>query len=140
MRFDIRPDSDGQEHLFVAAPVYHDERRIAGVVQLSVPTAPLYAEIGGIWTGLALAGGVALLATTLASVLLARQIARPVGKLTGVTEAMAGGDLPQRVRPDGPDEIERLGRAFNRMAEQVQDMLACQQGFVADAPMSCGRR
>lgn len=85
------------------------------------------------WAGLALAGGVALLAIALASVLVARQIARPVLKLTGVTEAMAGGDLSQRVQPGGPDEIERFGRAFNRMADQVQEMVARQQAFVADA-------
>ena len=132
-RFDIRRDPGGQERLFVAAPVHPEERRVDGVVQLSVPTAPLYAEISGMWAGLALAGGVALLAIALASVLVARQIARPVLKLTGVTEAMAGGDLSQRVRPGGPDEIERLGRAFNRMADQVQEMLARQQAFVADA-------
>jgi len=133
VRFDVRRDSAGQERLFAAAPVHPEERKVDGVVQISVPTAPLYAEINGMWTGLALAGGVALLAIVLASVLLARQIAKPVLKLTGVTEAMAGGDLSQRVKPGGPDEIERLGRAFNRMADQVQEMVARQQAFVADA-------
>jgi len=131
---DIRWDEwRREERLFVAAPILKEEGKIEGIVQLSVPMAPVHVEIRRMWMGLIIAGGMILGITALASLLLARQIAGPIKNLTTVTEAMAAGDLSQQVRPAGPDEIERLGRAFNRMAERVQEMLARQRAFVANA-------
>ncbi len=134
---DIRWDEWRQEErLFVAAPIMEveeGERELKGVVQLSMPMTPLYVEMRRTWMNLVMAGGVVLMVTVLVSLLLAHQVAGPIRNLTAVTEAMAAGDLDQQVIPAGPDEIERLGRAFNRMAERVREMLARQQAFVANA-------
>ncbi len=134
---DIRWDEwRDEERLFVAAPIMEvedEEKELKGIVQLSVPMAPLYAEMRRTWVTLVGAGGVVLVAMALVSLLLARQVASPIRSLTVVTQAMADGDLDQQVRPAGPDEIQRLGRAFNRMAERVREMLARQQAFVANA-------
>ncbi len=131
---DIRWDEwSGEERLFVAAPVSKEDRKVISFIQLSIPTAPIYDEIRRTWLSLFAAGGIVLAATTLVSLVLARQIARPVQNLTAITEEIAAGHLEQRVTPAGPDEIQRLGRAFNRMAERVREMLARQQTFVANA-------
>ncbi|MFQ5855255.1 MAG: sensor histidine kinase [Anaerolineae bacterium] len=134
---DIRGDEwRNEERLFVAASIMEvedEEKELEGFVQLSVPMAPLYAEMRRTWTSLVMAGSVVLIATALVSLLLARQVAGPIGNLTAVTEGMAAGNLDQQVTPAGPDEIERLGRAFNRMAERVREMLARHQTFVANA-------
>lgn len=130
---DIRLDEwSGEERIFVAAPVIED-RKVIGFVQLSVQMDPLYAGIGRTWLSLLATGGTVLIATALVSLLLARQIARPVRSLTAVTQEIAAGRLEQQVFPDGPDEIQRLGRAFNRMAERVREMMTRQQAFVANA-------
>ena len=52
---------------------------------------------------------------------LSRQIVRPLTELTGAVEAMALGQYSKRVHGRHSDEIGRLGSAFNRMAEQVED-------------------
>ncbi len=131
---DIRWDEwSGEERLFVAAPVSKEDRKVISFIQLSIPTAPIYDEIRRTWLSLFAAGGIVLATTTLVSLVLARQIARPVQNLTAITEEIAAGHLEQRVTPAGPDEIQRLGRAFNRMAERVREMLARQQTFVANA-------
>ncbi len=131
---DIRWDEwRREERLFVAAPIRDEEGRVEGLVQLSVPMAPLYGEMARTWASLLGVGGLILLVTVLASLLLARQVAGPLRGLTEVTEAMAAGDLEQQVVPAGPDEVQRLGRAFNRMAERVREMLARQRTFVANA-------
>jgi two-component system sensor histidine kinase BaeS len=131
---DIRWDEwRGEERLFVAAPVTEENRKVIGFVQLSILTTPIYDGIRGTWLSLFAAGGSVLLATALVSLVLARQIARPVQSLTAITEEIAAGHLEQRVTPAGPDEIQRLGRAFNRMAERVREMLAQQQAFAANA-------
>lgn len=131
---DIRQDEwSREERLFVAAPVVEEDQKTIGFVQLSMPMASIYDEIHQTWLSLLATGGIALIATALVSLILARQIARPIQMLTAVTEEIAAGSLEQRVTPAGPDEIQRLGRAFNRMAERVSDMLARQQAFVANA-------
>nr|WP_234455052.1 PAS domain-containing sensor histidine kinase [Thermohalobaculum xanthum] len=51
----------------------------------------------------------------------AERLARPVGRLVGAAERIAGGDLDARVKEErGKDEIALLSRVFNRMAGQVQ--------------------
>jgi two-component system, OmpR family, sensor kinase len=131
---DIRWDEwRNEERMFVAAPIVADRGQGQWTIQLSIPMAPLSAEIQGTWLSLLVGGGAILVAAALASLLLARQIAGPIHSLTVSTEAMAAGDLDHQVQPAGPDEIERLGRSFNRMGLRVKDMLARQQAFVADA-------
>ena len=52
---------------------------------------------------------------------MSRQIVRPLTELTGAVEAIAQGEYSKRVDGGHGDEIGRLGSAFNRMAEQVED-------------------
>jgi signal transduction histidine kinase len=133
-RQDIRWDEWRQEvRLFVAAPLRQEDGQFEGGVQLSTPIAPLRREIRRTWMWLLTAGGVILAVTSLVSLGLAYQVTEPILQLTAVTSAIAGGRLEQRVTPAGPDEIARLGRTFNRMAEYVQGMIARQQAFVAHA-------
>src|SRR4029077_8836854 len=71
-----------------------------------------------------------LLAAVLIGLLLANQIARPIGRLIHAAERVRGGDLGVRVAeaPTG-DELAGLSRAFNRMTGQ----LAAQRGELMDA-------
>ncbi len=132
---DIRVDATtGELRLFVAAPIIsRGGPQPAGFVQLSEPMAPIYDSLRQ--TRLTLIGiaGLVLAITVIASLILARQTAQPVERLTLTSEALARGQLEERVTPAGPDEIQRLGRAFNQMADRVQDMLLRQREFVADA-------
>jgi two-component system phosphate regulon sensor histidine kinase PhoR len=46
---------------------------------------------------------------------------------------MAAGVLDRRIAIDTADELGEMGRAFNRMADRVTDMLMQQRAFVANA-------
>lgn len=130
---DIRWDAlTRTERLYVAAPILHDTR-VIGLVQLSIPTAPLYDAMRRMWLTLLGVGGGVLLLTATVSLALARWIARPVQMLSLTSEAIAAGHLKRRVKPSGPDEIKRLGDAFNRMTDRLQDLYRRQQEFVANA-------
>ena len=120
------------ERLFVAAPIL-DQARVLGYVQCSAPAAPIRAAITRHWLGLLAVEVILLVAAVAMSVALARRIAAPVLRLTLSTRAIAAGHVEQRVIPAGPDEVRRLGQAFNGMAAQIQAALARQQTFVADA-------
>lgn len=62
----------------------------------------------------------AALASLVAVALLSRQLVAPLRRLTSAADAMAGGDLSQRVIARSQDELGELGRAFNRMASDLE--------------------
>ncbi len=130
---DIRWDEfANEERIFVAAPIRGKDGDRA-FAQLSMSTLPLYVALRQMWLGLLGAGALILALTTVVSWRLARGIAQPVQILTNASEAIARGDLARRVVPQGPDEIERLGRAFNRMTDQLQELIVREQEFAANA-------
>ena len=73
---------------------------------------------------LALIAGVGLL-----SLIVARLILRPLGRLSAATQKMAQGELSQRVSVTSGDELGALSADFNAMAEQLER----QMGELADA-------
>jgi two-component system nitrogen regulation sensor histidine kinase NtrY len=71
-----------------------------------------------------------LLAAVAIGLVLANQIARPIGRLIHAAERVRGGDLNVRVaEAQTGDEVAGLSRAFNRMTGQ----LAAQRGELMDA-------
>lgn len=54
------------------------------------------------------------------ALILAQMILKPVKVLTRAAEAMAQGDLEQRVVARGKDEVATLGRTFNQMASSLK--------------------
>lgn len=57
----------------------------------------------------------------LAGIILSGLVTRRVGRLAEGVDAVAKGDFSQRIPVEGGDEFDRLGLAFNAMAEQLQD-------------------
>ncbi|APR84544.1 Nitrogen regulation protein ntrY [Minicystis rosea] len=66
----------------------------------------------------ALLGGTLLLAVA-AGVLVVRPVTRRIAKLSAATRPVAEGDLSVRVALEGDDEVADLGRAFDRMLEEL---------------------
>ena len=64
--------------------------------------------------------------------ILSRQLVAPLHQLTAASEAMAGGDLSQRVEIRTRDEIGELGRAFNVMVSDLQTAEGQRQQMTAD--------
>ncbi len=109
----------GTDFVYVAVPITVDGSTI-GVARVARPLDEINRQLGALGRGAIL--GVAasgLLAAALA-VLLARYITHPINALTGLAGAMAAGQLDRRSEPRSSDEIGRLERAFNRMADEMQ--------------------
>jgi signal transduction histidine kinase len=64
-----------------------------------------------------------LLVALLVGMVAFRAIARPLRVLADALGDVAEGDLARRVPEGGADEIGRLGRSFNRMAERLQELV-----------------
>lgn len=75
---------------------------------------------------------VALLAALLLSFVLARRIGGPLEQLTAAAQRMGEGDLTQRVRVEGNDEVADLARGFNVMAEKLATSQTLRRQLVAD--------
>lgn len=66
------------------------------------------------------------------ALLIAYRIARPIQLLTGAAQRLSLGDLSQRVKVAGRDEVAELGRAFNKMAESLQRAQESRRAMTAD--------
>jgi signal transduction histidine kinase len=80
-----------------------------------------------------LALGLVLLAVSVGlGLLLARVFLRPISDLGETAEQLAGGDLSARVPPSDIREIDNAGRALNRLAGRVVELLGLEREEVAD--------
>jgi len=79
---------------------------------------------------LLLAGSVGVLVAAVLSLLLARSVARPVGRVAEATQALAADGRADPVPETGPAELESLARSFNEMAEQLAASRESERNFL----------
>ena len=124
-----------QDITFVSASsrfVTGSGREVPFRIVLAVETDTIADAWLGVLPGLLIAALVAVPISALFGILLARQVAQPVKKLTAASEAIAGGDFSQRVEVERDDEIGRLARSFTRMAERVGQRDAQMRALLAN--------
>jgi two-component system sensor histidine kinase BaeS len=78
------------------------------------------------------AGLVAGVVSLLLALLISYQLLRPVKDLTQAARRLASGDLSQRVAARGSDELAVLGKAFNQMADALQNAQESRRALTAD--------
>ncbi|MBI5035051.1 MAG: HAMP domain-containing histidine kinase [Chloroflexi bacterium] len=81
---------------------------------------------------LLLAGLIATMVALVLGFILFRQITAPLDALTHATQKIAEGDLKARAVVRGEDEISRLGRSFNAMAENLDHSEIARRNMLAD--------
>jgi len=113
------PSRDGEAPLYdVAYPIMVEGRKW-GTARVGVSRGRMEALIRDTRRQLYGLGAATILLGGVLASLVARRIARPVKALAGGAEAIARGDLHQRIVPAGHDEIGQLAIAFNHMATQL---------------------
>ncbi|MGH3038484.1 MAG: sensor histidine kinase, partial [Gaiellaceae bacterium] len=134
-RIDVRErhsDTLGEELLLVTVPVT-DRGEVIGALRVSAPMGEIESSVRSSWLALALIGLAVVGAGLVLAWILAGSMARPVEKLRAAAGRLGRGDLDARVEPEGPQEIDELGRSFNRMAGELSANLNAQRDFVANA-------
>lgn len=112
--------------------------QLAGLILLAV-ALPLVAVV---WSGLIMFDSrhdatVLLIAAASATaaagggLLIRRRIVCRLDRLSMASTAIAGGDFSARAPADGDDEIGRVGKSFNAMASQIEELFDARRQLVA---------
>jgi signal transduction histidine kinase len=86
---------------------------------VAVPEKELASAWRDLLPQLALAAGIALIASAAAAFLISRSVSGRLARVTRAAQEMALGNYDQRLDLRGQDEVGRLAQAFNVMARQV---------------------
>jgi signal transduction histidine kinase len=128
-----RSDTLGTDLLYVAVPVA-SSGHVFGVVRVTYPTAEIDRRVGRYWWTLGAVALVSVLAATLLGLVLARSVSTPMRRLGRVAAALGDGDLTARVGAvGGPPVVRSVAAVFDDMADRLDDLVAAQDAFVADA-------
>jgi GAF domain-containing protein/HAMP domain-containing protein len=79
----------------------------------------------------AFVGLFAILLAMIALIITSRSISQPISELANTAEKIASGQLTARARTDREDEIGDVGRSFNAMAQQLQEIIGTLEQRVA---------
>jgi signal transduction histidine kinase len=111
-------------------PVYTDDGE--AVLRVYIPGSELTGAVAR--ARITLAGlGLLLLALSVGlGLLLARAFLRPIGELSRTAGRLGAGDLTARVPASDIREIDTAGRALNRMAGRIVELLGLEREEVAD--------
>ena len=118
-----------------AYPVLDDHGRPVAAVIVASRTLPRPSGIGDLWRSLTFLGAAslvilvgastfALIPSSLVGYLLSRRLVSRLERLGRAADALAAGDLSQRVEEGMADEVGQLMRRFNRMAERLSAAVA----------------
>jgi signal transduction histidine kinase len=118
--------------LATAVPILR-HGRTDGAVRVTQSVAAVHSAVKRTLGGLALIAGVVLAMGLLAGLVIARQIALPMRRLTTAARRIAHGDLDVRAPVEGSVEQRSLAQSFNEMTDKLSRAVATEKRFVADA-------
>jgi signal transduction histidine kinase len=127
-------DSDelGGRFLFMAVPIVRGDR-VLGVVRVSQATNEIDDRVRRSWVAFAAVSFLILLVGSVVAWALGTSLARPLRALAASAARLGRGDLSTRAPEEGPPEVREVAAALNRMARELDALLASQRDFVANA-------
>ncbi|ADL12390.1 two-component system histidine kinase PnpS [Acetohalobium arabaticum] len=96
------------------------ENEITGIVRLALPLTQVENSLFDIFWRLIFSGVVAIIISLILGLKLTKRITDPIDRMTQVAARMAQGNLDQRLSFNFQDELGRLSRAFNNMADKLE--------------------
>jgi signal transduction histidine kinase len=125
-------DRAGGGHLVVAVPLLTGER-VSGAVRAKRSDAGAARDTRDAWLLLAAIATGILAVAVLAAVLIARRLARPLERLAGAAGRLGEGDFSVRAPRAGIAEVDAVGEALDATAARLDDLVARERAFSADA-------
>lgn len=120
----IRFSKTMQTKMMYLARSVHKSGHFLGYVRASLPLRIVDQRLADVRTTIMLGVSLVTLISLLLGFLLARHFIRPLTDMTKMAETMTQGNFSNRLPVKSKDEIGRLGKALNKMAEKSQQRLA----------------
>ncbi|MFN2108464.1 MAG: HAMP domain-containing protein, partial [Anaerolineae bacterium] len=114
----------GTDALYVAVLVRHDasfEDEPLGVMRVSMPLDEIELLVGRLSRTIMLSGLLVAVFSIVLATYVASRTVNPIRQLNEVVERVAQGDMHARLLPTTNDEMAQLTRAFNTMADELND-------------------
>lgn len=124
--------SDTDDDLVVGVPVT-GEGDVYGVVRASISRAQVYSRLASTWLAMGGLGAGALAAAWLIAHYLARRLARPLEELSESARRLGEGDFSVTHPSSAIPEIDAVGGSINVTARRLDELLARERAFSADA-------
>jgi signal transduction histidine kinase len=128
---EVRAGTDG-DVLVAAAPVTHADE-VIGAILVATPRTVVLSDVVLVWAGMAGLAAVAVTVAWLVGRRQARRLARPLEDLEETAHRLGDGDFSVRSRKGGVEEIDSVGAALDTTAARLDDLLARERTFSADA-------
>jgi signal transduction histidine kinase len=128
---EVEAGADG-DVLVAAVPVTHSDE-VIGAVLVATPRRAVLGQVAVVWAGMA---GLAAVAVTIAWLVgrwQARRLAHPLEDLEDSARRLGDGDFSVRSGRGGIAEIDSVGAALDSTAARLDDLLARERSFSADA-------
>lgn len=122
----------GFDTLTVMRPIVMEEGTALGVLFFHYDMTRVNGSIRSVFAGVATIAAIALIIAVPLVMLLVRSVTRPISKLTDVVKDYTKGNFTRRAELSGNDEVARLGRSFDAMADQLNTLEAARRSFVAN--------
>lgn len=100
--------------------------------EVELPSDAALAAVSGLQSRFLAVGLILLAGASLLLFFPMRFLARPLRALSSTARRLEGGDLAARAPVESSDELGELARAFNRMAEAIQERTARLEATAAD--------
>jgi len=118
-----RPSPTLGIRMFYAAVSVGQPPDVKAVVRSALPTTAIDATLQDILQKVILGGGVIAACAALVSLVISRQISRPIDGMQQIAQRFSTGDLDIRVPIPSTTELASLARALNKMAGQLHDRI-----------------
>jgi signal transduction histidine kinase len=121
-----------QDYFVAAVPVTHDGD-VIGAAQAAAPRGSVERTVALAWAAMAVLAALAVAATWLVGRRQARRLAVPLEDLAVAARRLGEGDFSVRIGRDRIPEIDAVGTALNGTARRLDDLVARERAFSADA-------
>lgn len=122
---------EGEEWLFVTVPVWIEDQ-IVGAIHIGQPLQDVAAVLSDLRTRLLLVLVIALPLSIVIALILARNIANPLRKLTIAAGKLGQGDYGYPLDTSGKDELGQLSSTFADMRQRLLSEERTRTQFVSD--------
>ncbi|SKC85229.1 sensor histidine kinase [Maledivibacter halophilus] len=127
----ITKDVETNEKIMAISTPLYRLNDISGVLRYLISIEDLEKMVARIsWISL-LIGAIVIIIIFLLSSFLANDIIGPIKELTNISEIMAKGDFSKRATKISNDEIGKLSRTLNYMAEEIQRSNSVKNEFIS---------